>query len=73
MIGRKKSKIFNPNEFGIKERVSLRNEQVLRYGLELVDSPCELKKFSSLRGADDFIITQSRPTQSEIEKNDQLL
>jgi hypothetical protein len=73
MIGRKKSKIYNPNEFGIKERVSLRDKELLRYGLEMGDSPCELKKFSSLKGADDFIINQCRAKQTEIETNDQLL
>jgi len=63
---RKKSKIYNPGQF--KERLSINNTEVLRYGLDILDSPQELKKFNSLKGADDLYITmQVRDKQAEIQ------
>lgn len=64
MVNRKRSKLYKPEDFSVLNlplgKVEIENE-LLRYGL---DSPHQLKKFSSLKGADDYVINFHRNDDS---------
>lgn len=68
MKQRKKSKIYNINQFKHLERLSISqlDKDLLRFGLECGHSPTDLKRFSSLKGGADDILVELHHTKVDI-------